>query len=122
MLWCGNYSKGQGSNGPALSDFILSILSPSKKLSLLPRMFVDSPLGSFVTDKTWHASQNFYILMIISPMYRQEFKKMIRLKKDVENKDDQFELDSDDDSTPMLNEAEPTSTQTDFITLSKTDF
>lgn len=87
---------------------------------------VDSPLASFVTDKTWHAclmlylfsfSQNFYILMIISPMYRQEFKKMIRLKKDIDNKEDEFELDSDDDSTPMLNEAEPKSTQTDSITL-----
>ena len=87
---------------------------------------MDSPIASFVTDKTWHAclmlylfsfSQNFYILMIISPMYRQEFMKMVRLKKDVDNKEDEFEIDSDGDNTPMLKEAAPKTEQTNSITL-----
>ena len=86
---------------------------------------VDSPVVKMIVDKTWHAclmlylfsfSQNFYILMLISPMYRLEFKKMIRLTKEVENADAEFELDSDDDSKPMLKEPEP-NTQTSSITL-----
>ena len=75
---------------------------------------VDSPITTFVTDKAWHAclllylfsfSQNFYILMLISPMYRSEFKKLLRRQTE-DDGEEQYEMDSDNDTTPMLKEVE----------------
>ena len=75
---------------------------------------IDSPITTFFTDKAWHAclllylfsfSQNFYILMLISPMYRSEFKKLLRRQKE-DSGEEQYEMDSDDDTTPMLKELE----------------
>ena len=75
---------------------------------------IDSPITTFITDKAWHAclllylfsfSQNFYILMVISPMYRSEFKKLLRCQK-ADDIEEQYEMDSDNDTTPMLKELE----------------
>ena len=73
---------------------------------------IDSPIATFVTDKAWHAclllylfsfAQNFYILMLISPMYRAEFKKLLCCQKE-DDRVEQYEMDSDNDETPMLKE------------------
>ena len=86
---------------------------------------IDSPLVDMVVDKSWHAclmlylfsfSQNFYILMLISPMYRSEATKMLGLKRDAADAEADFELDSDDDSKPMLKDV-GNADQTNSITL-----
>ena len=76
---------------------------------------VDSPLLKLIVDKTWHAclllylfsfAQNFYILMLMSPIYRLEFRKMMRYTKDDDSLAEDIEFDMDDDTKPMLGEKE----------------
>ena len=54
--------------------------------------------------------------MLISPMYRSEAAKMLRLKRDAADAEADFELDSDDDSKPMLKDV-GNANKTNSITL-----
>lgn len=69
----------------------------------------------FIMANVWQASlmfflfsycQNFYILVLVSPLYRLEFLKMVGCKKDGEDSNDEFDLEPDNAKAPMLKESE----------------